>query len=186
MLYFIPKLKPSLHSQFHSLPTLNLSLSVSTFLYFLSSSQSTPPPDSMMSLASSTVDFVTSSEIMLFGVKSHSTHRVGEWKSCTRPWGQSPRCRSNTRRQGLCWHNGVQGVVTNTEGERQWRLERSALESKATLEALPAMKITSENKAMACAMCKDLLGVGDATKRFPCEHRYHGCWVLEILALFAG
>nr|KYP69238.1 E3 ubiquitin-protein ligase CIP8 [Cajanus cajan] len=52
--------------------------------------------------------------------------------------------------------------------------------SKSAVEALPTVKIESEG--VVCAVCKDLLGVGDAAKRLPCGHEYHGDCIVPWLS----
>ncbi|KAG5005483.1 hypothetical protein AAZX31_10G272200 [Glycine max] len=54
--------------------------------------------------------------------------------------------------------------------------------SKAAVEALPTVKVASESEAVACAICKDLLGVGDLAKRLPCGHGYHGDCIVPWLS----
>lgn len=54
--------------------------------------------------------------------------------------------------------------------------------SKAAVEALPTVKITSESDAVACAICKDLMGVGESAKRLPCGHQYHGDCIVPWLS----
>ncbi|KAK7390780.1 hypothetical protein VNO78_18850 [Psophocarpus tetragonolobus] len=54
--------------------------------------------------------------------------------------------------------------------------------SKAVVEALPVVKIVLESETVVCAICKDLLGVGDAAKRLPCGHRYHGDCIVPWLS----
>ncbi|KAL9317012.1 hypothetical protein ACSQ67_013529 [Phaseolus vulgaris] len=54
--------------------------------------------------------------------------------------------------------------------------------SKSAVEALPTVKIASESETVVCAICKDLLGVGDAAKRLPCGHKYHGDCIVPWLS----
>lgn len=53
--------------------------------------------------------------------------------------------------------------------------------SKSAVEALPTVKIASESESVACAICKELLGVGDSAKRLPCGHKYHGDCIVPWL-----
>ncbi|KAI4328576.1 hypothetical protein L6164_020916 [Bauhinia variegata] len=53
--------------------------------------------------------------------------------------------------------------------------------AKSAVDALPTVKILSEDEALVCAICKDLVGVGDIAKRLPCGHRYHGDCILPWL-----
>ncbi|TKY50690.1 E3 ubiquitin-protein ligase CIP8 [Spatholobus suberectus] len=52
--------------------------------------------------------------------------------------------------------------------------------SKLAVEALPTVKVECEG--VVCAVCKDLLGVGDAAKRLPCGHQYHGDCIVPWLS----
>ncbi|XP_027127745.1 E3 ubiquitin-protein ligase CIP8-like [Coffea arabica] len=45
--------------------------------------------------------------------------------------------------------------------------------SKASVEALETTEIKSELEALACAVCKDIVGVGEMVKKLPCGHGYH-------------
>ncbi|KAK7343304.1 hypothetical protein VNO77_11948 [Canavalia gladiata] len=54
--------------------------------------------------------------------------------------------------------------------------------SKSVVEALPSVKIVSESEGVACAICKDLLVVGDTAKRLPCGHKYHGDCIVPWLS----
>lgn len=54
--------------------------------------------------------------------------------------------------------------------------------SKSAVEALLTVKIASESETVVCAICKDLLGVGDAAKRLPCGHKYHGDCIVPWLS----
>ncbi|WVY94603.1 hypothetical protein V8G54_033691 [Vigna mungo] len=54
--------------------------------------------------------------------------------------------------------------------------------SKSAVEALPTVKIASESETVVCAVCKDLLGVGEAAKRLPCGHQYHGDCIVPWLS----
>lgn len=53
--------------------------------------------------------------------------------------------------------------------------------AKSAVEALPTVEIVSESEAVACAICKDLVGVGDVAKRLPCGHQYHGDCIVPWL-----
>ncbi|KAK7280637.1 hypothetical protein RJT34_25702 [Clitoria ternatea] len=54
--------------------------------------------------------------------------------------------------------------------------------SKSAVESLPTVKIASESEGVACAICKDFLGVGDTAKRLPCGHEYHGDCIVPWLS----
>ncbi|OIW06803.1 hypothetical protein TanjilG_11528 [Lupinus angustifolius] len=53
--------------------------------------------------------------------------------------------------------------------------------AKSAVEALPMVEIVSEKDVLACAICKDMVGVGDAAKRLPCGHQYHGDCIVPWL-----
>ncbi|CAI8601719.1 unnamed protein product [Vicia faba] len=53
--------------------------------------------------------------------------------------------------------------------------------SKSAVEGLPTVKIALESEVVACAVCKDMLGVGDMAKRLPCGHEYHGDCIVPWL-----
>lgn len=53
--------------------------------------------------------------------------------------------------------------------------------SKAAVEALETMEIKSEVEALACAVCKDIVGVGQMVKKLPCGHGYHGDCIIPWL-----
>ncbi|KAL3505412.1 hypothetical protein ACH5RR_035253 [Cinchona calisaya] len=45
--------------------------------------------------------------------------------------------------------------------------------SKAAIEALETIEIKSEGQTWACAVCKDVVGIGEMVKKLPCGHGYH-------------
>lgn len=45
--------------------------------------------------------------------------------------------------------------------------------AKAAVEGLENVVIGKEEKAMVCAICKDLVNVGEVAKNLPCGHGYH-------------
>nr|XP_027127750.1 E3 ubiquitin-protein ligase CIP8-like [Coffea arabica] len=53
--------------------------------------------------------------------------------------------------------------------------------SKASVEALETTKIKSELEALACAVCKDIVGIGEMVKKLPCGHGYHGDCIIPWL-----
>ncbi|XP_057735358.1 E3 ubiquitin-protein ligase CIP8 [Arachis stenosperma] len=53
--------------------------------------------------------------------------------------------------------------------------------AKSAVEALPTVKISSESEVVACAVCKDMVGVGDVARRLPCGHEYHGDCIVPWL-----
>ncbi|CDP07382.1 unnamed protein product [Coffea canephora] len=53
--------------------------------------------------------------------------------------------------------------------------------SKASVEALETTEIKSELEALACAVCKDIVGVGEMVKKLPCGHGYHGDCIIPWL-----
>ncbi|KAG8389866.1 hypothetical protein BUALT_Bualt01G0023300 [Buddleja alternifolia] len=46
--------------------------------------------------------------------------------------------------------------------------------AKAAVEALESVVIGKEENAVVCAICKDLVNVGEIAKNMPCGHGYHG------------
>ncbi|KAG2698333.1 hypothetical protein I3760_07G146800 [Carya illinoinensis] len=46
--------------------------------------------------------------------------------------------------------------------------------AKSAVLALPAVKISSEDQALVCAICKDMVNVGETATKLPCAHEYHG------------
>jgi len=54
--------------------------------------------------------------------------------------------------------------------------------SKSAVEALPTVKIAAGSEVVACAVCKDMLGVGEMAKRLPCGHEYHGDCIVPWLS----
>ncbi|XP_027170453.1 E3 ubiquitin-protein ligase CIP8-like [Coffea eugenioides] len=53
--------------------------------------------------------------------------------------------------------------------------------SKASVEALETTEIKSELEALACAVCKDIVGVREMVKKLPCGHGYHGDCIIPWL-----
>ncbi|OIW12762.1 hypothetical protein TanjilG_24695 [Lupinus angustifolius] len=53
--------------------------------------------------------------------------------------------------------------------------------AKSAVDALPTVEITAEKEAVACAICKDMVGVGGVAKRLPCGHQYHGDCIVPWL-----
>ncbi|KAK7270140.1 hypothetical protein RIF29_23064 [Crotalaria pallida] len=53
--------------------------------------------------------------------------------------------------------------------------------AKSAVEALPTVEIVSEKEAVVCAVCKDMVVVGDVAKRLPCGHQYHGDCIVPWL-----
>lgn len=53
--------------------------------------------------------------------------------------------------------------------------------AKAAVEALETMEIKSEGQALACAVCKDTVGVGEMVMKLPCGHGYHGDCIVPWL-----
>lgn len=54
--------------------------------------------------------------------------------------------------------------------------------SKTAVEALPTVKIAAGSEVVTCAVCKDMLGVGEMAKRLPCGHEYHGDCIVPWLS----
>ncbi|KAI9085015.1 hypothetical protein K1719_033007 [Acacia pycnantha] len=53
--------------------------------------------------------------------------------------------------------------------------------AKSAVESLPTVEIVSEDQALVCAICKDMVGVGSMAKQLPCGHQYHGDCIVPWL-----
>ncbi|CAI9116973.1 OLC1v1018277C1 [Oldenlandia corymbosa var. corymbosa] len=53
--------------------------------------------------------------------------------------------------------------------------------AKSAVEALETVEIKTESQVLACAVCKDTVGVGEMAKRLPCGHGYHGDCIVPWL-----
>ncbi|KAL6504759.1 hypothetical protein OROHE_023517 [Orobanche hederae] len=53
--------------------------------------------------------------------------------------------------------------------------------SKAVVEGLENVVIEKEDKAIVCAICKDMVNVGEIAKNLPCGHGYHGECIIPWL-----
>jgi hypothetical protein len=53
--------------------------------------------------------------------------------------------------------------------------------SKSAVSALPTVKIASEAEALACAICKDMVNIGEMATKLPCGHEYHGDCIVPWL-----
>lgn len=53
--------------------------------------------------------------------------------------------------------------------------------AKSAVESLPIVEIVSEDQALVCAICKDMVGVGNMAKKLPCGHQYHGDCIVPWL-----
>ncbi|XP_009334906.1 E3 ubiquitin-protein ligase CIP8 [Pyrus x bretschneideri] len=54
--------------------------------------------------------------------------------------------------------------------------------SKNAVSELPSAKIASEDEAVVCAICKDMVNVGEISKKLPCGHGYHGDCIVPWLS----
>ncbi|KAM5565151.1 E3 ubiquitin-protein ligase CIP8 [Rosa sericea] len=54
--------------------------------------------------------------------------------------------------------------------------------SKAAVSELPAVEIKSVDEAVVCAICKDMVNVGEMSKKLPCGHGYHGDCIVPWLS----
>ncbi|CAN6682852.1 unnamed protein product [Malus baccata var. baccata] len=54
--------------------------------------------------------------------------------------------------------------------------------SKNAVSELPSVKIASEDEAVVCAICKDMVNVGEMSKKLPCGHGYHGDCIVPWLS----
>jgi len=46
--------------------------------------------------------------------------------------------------------------------------------SKSAVSALPTVEVTSKEEASVCAVCKDMIDIGEMETKLPCGHGYHG------------
>ncbi|KAB1200711.1 E3 ubiquitin-protein ligase CIP8 [Morella rubra] len=53
--------------------------------------------------------------------------------------------------------------------------------AKAAVSALPTVQIASEQQALVCAICKDMVNVGETATKLPCGHEYHGDCIVPWL-----
>ncbi|XP_010530272.1 PREDICTED: E3 ubiquitin-protein ligase CIP8 [Tarenaya hassleriana] len=51
----------------------------------------------------------------------------------------------------------------------------------SAVEALETFEITSEAESVVCAVCKDVVAVGETAKKLPCGHSYHGDCIVPWL-----
>ncbi|KAJ7942625.1 E3 ubiquitin-protein ligase RING1 [Quillaja saponaria] len=54
--------------------------------------------------------------------------------------------------------------------------------AKSVVLALPSVEIMSEDNTLACAVCKDIMNVGEIAKKLPCGHLYHGDCIVPWLS----
>lgn len=54
--------------------------------------------------------------------------------------------------------------------------------AKVAVEGLETVVMNSEEEVIVCAVCKDLLNVGESAKKMPCGHRYHGDCIVPWLS----
>ncbi|KAF5739342.1 E3 ubiquitin-protein ligase CIP8-like [Tripterygium wilfordii] len=53
--------------------------------------------------------------------------------------------------------------------------------SKSAISGLPKVKILSDEVVMLCAICKDMVNVGETETKLPCGHGYHGDCIVPWL-----
>ncbi|XP_044476100.1 E3 ubiquitin-protein ligase CIP8-like [Mangifera indica] len=53
--------------------------------------------------------------------------------------------------------------------------------AKSAVLELPTVEILSEQEAIVCAICKDMVNVGETATKLPCAHLYHGNCILPWL-----
>ncbi|CAI0381718.1 unnamed protein product [Linum tenue] len=53
--------------------------------------------------------------------------------------------------------------------------------SKSAVSALPAIEVTGERETSVCAVCKDMISVGEKETKLPCGHGYHGDCIVPWL-----
>ena len=54
--------------------------------------------------------------------------------------------------------------------------------AKSVVAALPTVVAAEKEEAIVCAVCKDAVSVGEAAKKLPCGHRYHGDCIIPWLS----
>ncbi|XP_059634028.1 E3 ubiquitin-protein ligase CIP8 [Cornus florida] len=76
---------------------------------------------------------------------------------------------------------GYEALLQNlAEGESSGR-RGAPPAAKSAVSVLPTIEIKSEKECLVCAICKDLVNVGDIAKKMPCGHGYHGDCILPWL-----
>lgn len=53
--------------------------------------------------------------------------------------------------------------------------------AKSAVLELPTVEISSEQEAIVCAICKDVVNVGETATKLPCAHLYHGNCIVPWL-----
>lgn len=53
--------------------------------------------------------------------------------------------------------------------------------AKAAISDLPRMEVKSKEDVVACAICKDVVSVGETATKLPCGHGYHGDCIVPWL-----
>lgn len=53
--------------------------------------------------------------------------------------------------------------------------------AKLAVLELPTVEIASKEEAIACAICKDMMNIGEKAKKLPCGHGYHGDCIMPWL-----
>ncbi|KAJ8762168.1 hypothetical protein K2173_007322 [Erythroxylum novogranatense] len=53
--------------------------------------------------------------------------------------------------------------------------------AKSAVSALPTVSIMSEKDIVVCAVCKDMVNVGETVTKLPCGHGYHGDCIVPWL-----
>ncbi|KAF3446794.1 hypothetical protein FNV43_RR11974 [Rhamnella rubrinervis] len=53
--------------------------------------------------------------------------------------------------------------------------------AKSAVSELPTVEIASEEEAIVCAICKDVMNIGEKAKKLPCGHGYHGDCIVPWL-----
>ncbi|KAJ8557085.1 hypothetical protein K7X08_002710 [Anisodus acutangulus] len=53
--------------------------------------------------------------------------------------------------------------------------------SKSAIESLDTLVVKEEQEVMACAICKDVVNVGEIAKNLPCGHGYHDDCIVQWL-----
>ncbi|KAM0922577.1 hypothetical protein ACQ4PT_006064 [Festuca glaucescens] len=70
------------------------------------------------------------------------------------------------------------------EGEHEPPAKGGRAAARAAVEGLPTVAVAeSAGGAAQCAVCKDGIEAGEAARRLPCAHLYHGACILPWLAI---
>ncbi|KAI6687651.1 hypothetical protein NL676_024479 [Syzygium grande] len=75
---------------------------------------------------------------------------------------------------------GYQALLQNLAESDSGRRGAPPAAKSAILE-LPTVEIRSKDETLVCAICKDMVSVGEMAKKLPCGHGYHGDCIVPWL-----